>query len=205
MKTTKGKPEQPMPLAELVEEYLKNPTRGPMRRDSAARLRRVAADFSKWLGCPATTGHLSEETVERFLQRRSDGLSPSTVERLRKSVVMLWRFPGELGFPPPPFRPHSRSVRLEPISATARAKPRRETAGQNSQLDRIEDMLNKLRGGGTSPTDRPAPQSAASYFEAAGGSAQKLLGHSDSRVTKRHYLAPRIVKPPQASDLLFRP
>lgn len=48
-------------------------------------------------------------------------------------------------------------------------------------------------------------KSAASFFEAAGGSAQELLGHSDSRVTKRHYLDPRIVSKQHAADLLFRP
>jgi len=68
---------------------------------------------------------------------------------------------------------------------------------------------NLLRKAGL-PTDREHKfhclrKSSASYFEAAGGSAQELLGHSDGRITKRHYLDPRILKPRQASDLLFRP
>lgn len=47
-------------------------------------------------------------------------------------------------------------------------------------------------------------KSVASYFEAAGGNATELLGHSSRRVTRR-YLDPRVVSPPQASDVLFRP
>lgn len=48
-------------------------------------------------------------------------------------------------------------------------------------------------------------KSAASYFEAAGGSAQELLGHSDGRVTRQNYLDPKIVCGKQAADVLFRP
>jgi integrase len=47
-------------------------------------------------------------------------------------------------------------------------------------------------------------KSAASYFEAAGGNATQLLGHSGRRVTDK-YIDPRICTPPQASDVLFRP
>lgn len=47
-------------------------------------------------------------------------------------------------------------------------------------------------------------KSVASYFEAAGGNATELLGHSSRRITRR-YLDPRVVSPPQASDVLFRP
>jgi integrase len=48
-------------------------------------------------------------------------------------------------------------------------------------------------------------RSVASFFEAAGGDATELLGHSARSVTRKHYLDERIVKPKQASDLLFRP
>jgi len=47
-------------------------------------------------------------------------------------------------------------------------------------------------------------KSSASYFEAAGGNAQRLLGHKDGRVTQK-YLDPRIVNTTHAADLLFRP
>ena len=47
-------------------------------------------------------------------------------------------------------------------------------------------------------------KSAASHFEAAGGNATELLGHSDRRVTLS-YLSPTIVKPQQSSALLFSP
>jgi integrase len=49
-------------------------------------------------------------------------------------------------------------------------------------------------------------RSVASHYEAAGGDATELLGHSERKVTTKHYLDPRIVgvaKP--ACDLLFRP
>ncbi len=47
--------------------------------------------------------------------------------------------------------------------------------------------------------------SVASYYEAAGGDATALLGHSDRKITRRHYLDPRIVpqtKP--ACEAIFR-
>lgn len=47
-------------------------------------------------------------------------------------------------------------------------------------------------------------KSTASHYEAAGGNATKLLGHSSRRITKA-YLDPRIVEKKSAVDLLFRP
>lgn len=47
-------------------------------------------------------------------------------------------------------------------------------------------------------------RSVASHFEAAGGNATELLGHSDRRLTKASYLDARFVKTPQAVDRLFR-
>lgn len=59
------------------------------------------------------------------------------------------------------------------------------------------------------PTDRKSKfhrirKSVASHCEAAGQNATEILGHSSRSVT-RAYLDPRIVKTPQASDVLFRP
>ncbi|HVU88034.1 MAG TPA: site-specific integrase [Pirellulales bacterium] len=59
------------------------------------------------------------------------------------------------------------------------------------------------------PTDRKSKfhrmrKSAASYFEAAGGNATELLGHSARRVTL-NYLSPAIVKPQQTAGMLFSP
>ena len=48
-------------------------------------------------------------------------------------------------------------------------------------------------------------RSVASHFEAAGGNATTLLGHSSRAVTERSYLDPRIVPRQQAADVLFRP
>lgn len=47
-------------------------------------------------------------------------------------------------------------------------------------------------------------RSTASHYEAAGGNATELLGHSSRKVT-RAYLDSRICGPPSAVDLLFRP
>ncbi len=47
-------------------------------------------------------------------------------------------------------------------------------------------------------------KSTASHFEAAGGNATELLGHSSRKITKA-YLDPRIVQTTPAIDLLFRP
>lgn len=47
-------------------------------------------------------------------------------------------------------------------------------------------------------------RSVASHYEAAGGNATELLGHSSRRIT-RAYLDPTIVKQRQASDVLFEP
>jgi len=59
------------------------------------------------------------------------------------------------------------------------------------------------------PTDRRSKfhrirRTTASHFQAAGGNAQELLGHSSPAVTAR-YLDPKIIKQIQAVDLLFRP
>lgn len=59
------------------------------------------------------------------------------------------------------------------------------------------------------PTDRGSKfhrirRSTASHFAAAGGNPQKLMGHASAETTES-YLDPTIVKPPQATDLLFRP
>ena len=45
-------------------------------------------------------------------------------------------------------------------------------------------------------------RSVASHYEAAGGNATELLGHSDRRLTKNSYLDPRFSKVPQALDKL---
>jgi len=59
------------------------------------------------------------------------------------------------------------------------------------------------------PVDRQSKfhrlrRSVASHFEAAGGDATSLLGHSRRSITER-YLDPRICQVCHAADLLFRP
>ncbi len=67
----------------------------------------------------------------------------------------------------------------------------------------------RLRKRAGLPTDRQSSfhrmrRSVASHFEAAGGNATVLLGHSDRKVTVQSYLDPRVAVPPQAADRLFR-
>ena len=47
-------------------------------------------------------------------------------------------------------------------------------------------------------------RTVASHYDAAGGNASQLLGHTDRRVTERSYLDPRITPRPQARDKLPR-
>jgi integrase len=48
-------------------------------------------------------------------------------------------------------------------------------------------------------------RTVATYYAAAGGDVQELLGHADARMAKRHYLDPRMLSKTHAADLLFRP
>lgn len=65
-----------------------------------------------------------------------------------------------------------------------------------------------LRRAAGLPTDRRSSfhrmrRSVASHFEAAGGNATELLGHSDRKLTRSSYIDPRICETPQAADRLF--
>ncbi len=48
-------------------------------------------------------------------------------------------------------------------------------------------------------------KSSASHLAAAGGDARAHAGHSSDKITREHYLDPRIVGGPAAHSLLFRP
>ncbi len=48
-------------------------------------------------------------------------------------------------------------------------------------------------------------KSVASHMEAAGVDSTDTLGHSSRAVTKKHYLDPRITRPPQPANVLFNP
>lgn len=48
-------------------------------------------------------------------------------------------------------------------------------------------------------------RSVASWYEAAGGNATELLGHSSRKVTTEHYVDPLIAGQRHACDVLFRP
>jgi len=48
-------------------------------------------------------------------------------------------------------------------------------------------------------------RTVASYYEASGGDATELLGHSDRKVTRKHYLDPRVVQQQKpACETLFK-
>lgn len=73
----------------------------------------------------------------------------------------------------------------------------------------LYNRLKKMLVKGELPADRRSKfhrirRSTASHYEAAGGNATELLGHTSRKVT-RGYLDPRIVKTKSAVDLLFRP
>lgn len=77
--------------------------------------------------------------------------------------------------------------------------------GVSTLYRRLTRMLTKAG----LPADRRSKfhrirRSTASHYEAAGGNATELLGHTSRKVT-RGYLDPRIVRPTSAVDVLFRP
>ena len=74
----------------------------------------------------------------------------------------------------------------------------------------VYNRYRRLLEGAGLPSDRNHKfhclrRSVASYFEAAGGDATKLLGHSARRVTERSYLDPTITETKHACEMLFRP
>lgn len=142
MSRSKTKSKQPMPLAELVERYIANPPRGPMTRDSATKLRRVATDFSEWLGCESNTGHFTEEIVDRFLNWRGEGTSPGMKDWLRKTVTRLWKFAAvEIGCTPPPFRLQREVPNVDPIEKAKPPKRASRTDRQTTQSDTLAGLL----------------------------------------------------------------
>lgn len=102
---------------------------------------------------------------------------------------------------------------LPPEAMTALAKitvPRRPLIfpwpfGRNYVWNRYNKILKEAG----LPSDRKSKfhrirKSTASYYEAAGGNATDLLGHSERSVTMA-YLDPRIAKGPQPAAKLFSP
>lgn len=72
----------------------------------------------------------------------------------------------------------------------------------------LYNKLNAILKRAGLPTDRRSKfhrirRTTASYYEAAGGSAQQLLDHSSPRTTKA-YIDPRIVRTPSAPSLIPR-
>lgn len=72
----------------------------------------------------------------------------------------------------------------------------------------LYNRLNRMLLKGELPADRRSKfhrirRSTASHYEAAGGNAMKLLGHSSPKVTQT-YLDPRIVKTESPIDKLPR-
>lgn len=112
-------------------------------------------------------------------------------------------------------RTADRAHRLHPSTVRMLAAIRRQPDDLVFPWDRRYDVLwghysSILKRAGL-PCDRrhkfhAMRRTVASFYEAAGGNATELLGHSSRDVTRTHYLDPRIVGgEQQASDLLFRP
>lgn len=112
-------------------------------------------------------------------------------------------------------RTADRSHRLHPSTVKMLAAIRGKPDGLVFPWDRTKDMLwlrytAILQRAGL-PCDRrhkfhAMRRTVASFYEAAGGNATELLGHSTRDVTRSHYLDPRIVgNEQQACDVLFRP
>ena len=137
-------------------------------------------------------------------------------ERIGAMLELKWEgvdIEGQTIYLPAEVRKGGHGDRLYPISI--------ETARLLSQLPREfrpffwpydpGTMYNRLKAmllKGGLPADRRSKfhrmrRSTASHYEAAGGNATELLGHTSRKVT-RGYLDPRIVKPTSAVDLLPR-
>lgn len=112
-------------------------------------------------------------------------------------------------------RTADRSHRLHASTVRMLAAIRRQSDDLVFPWDRRHDVLwghysAILKRAGL-PCDRrhkfhAMRRTVASFYEAAGGNATELLGHSTRDVTKTHYLDPRIVGgEQQACDVLFRP
>lgn len=74
----------------------------------------------------------------------------------------------------------------------------------------IYTLYRTILQGANLPTGRErmfhcVRKSSSSWFDAAGGDASKLLGHTSRAVTERHYLDPKVTGRMNASELLFRP
>jgi integrase len=140
-----------------------------------------------------------------------------TGERIEAVLLLQWSGVDVLGctvYMPAETRKGGRCDRLYPVSP--------ETAAALSILPRefppfdfdcclgtIYNRLKRMMAKAGLPTDRRSKfhrmrKSTASHYEAAGGNATELLGHTSRKVT-RLYLDPRVCKPPSAIDLLPRP
>lgn len=107
------------------------------------------------------------------------------------------------------------AFKLHPDTVQALTKLREFSTGDllfpvDFSVSTIYNRYRRLLANAGLPTDRNHKfhclrRSVASYFEAAGGDATKLLGHSARRVTEKSYLDPTITQTLHASDLLFRP
>jgi|GEM_PF-573325 len=147
-------------------------------------------------------------------------LAWDTGERIRAIMSLRWEwinFGNRTVMVPAEVRKGKRKDRLymlAPDTVTALLEirfPKRETVLPWPYVEtylwkRYERILKRAG----LPCDRKSKfhrlrRSVASHFEVAGGNATELLGHSTRKVTLEHYLDPRIVKPKQAADLLFRP
>lgn len=93
---------------------------------------------------------------------------------------------------------------IQSPAAKALHKPRKISGFDGIIWRKIGEVLERAG----LPTDSKSKfhrirRTVASYYEAAGGNATELLGHSSRKITEK-YLDRRIVARPQAIDRLWR-
>jgi integrase len=140
-----------------------------------------------------------------------------TGERISAVLAVQWQWvdlDGQTIYIPAEVRKGGHGDRLYPIAEdTAKAiaaLPRQyKPFFHPFHAATLYNRLKRLMKDAGLPSDRRSMfhrmrRSTASHYEAAGGNATELLGHTSRKVT-RVYLDPRITRPANAVDKLFRP
>lgn len=171
-----------------------------------------------WQACASTPGKIAGVAAGAWWTALHHVLWFSG-ERIRAVLSLRWDdFDAETGWLVVPAEVRKggkadKATELPPVAVAAIEAIREPRRNLIFEWDRSESVLwnhykKILRRAGLSADRRSKfhriRRSAASHYQAAGGSAQLLCGHSNAKVTEG-YLDPRIAKPPQAAALLFTP
>lgn len=188
---------------------IKAPARAPVAftRDELNRLWQ-ACDFAEPMGaCPGNLWWRSLisvmwDTAERKTAVLSVPWGDVDLERLTFFVRGEYRKGATA----------DRAHRIAPETAALLARMPRDTPGPFTAGCHEATLYNRLsrllRRAGLPDDSRHKfhclRRTSASHYAAAGGDAQRLLGHTDSKSTAA-YIDPRIVREPAPCDLLWRP